>query len=199
MGPRRCDAADPDAAPDERMVTTYRSAVEPDAAGIAEVHVRTWQVAYRGQVPDDYLDSLSVDDRAERWKEILADLEPRAEVLVAEDGGVVVGFASTLKSRDADAAPGTGELAALYVSPARWDHGVGRGLIGLAVEHLGAAGFATATLWVLATNTRARRFYEAGGWSPDGAEQWTHIGGARRATSCAIGSGSRSGRGRPRR
>jgi hypothetical protein len=37
-----------------------------------------------------------------------------------------------------------------------------------ALERLAAAGFAQATLWVLGTNARARRFYEAAGWSADG-------------------------------
>lgn len=40
-----------------------------------------------------------------------------------------------------------------------------------AVEHLTAAGFSRATLWVLATNVRARRFYEAAGWRPDGSSK----------------------------
>jgi len=31
------------------------------------------------------------------------------------------------------------------------------------------AGYETATLWALDTNTRARRFYEIGGWKIDGA------------------------------
>ncbi|MBV9093965.1 MAG: hypothetical protein JO132_08830 [Streptosporangiaceae bacterium] len=38
-----------------------------------------------------------------------------------------------------------------------------------ALERLAAAGFEQAILWVLDSNVRARRFYEAGGWSTDGA------------------------------
>jgi len=38
-----------------------------------------------------------------------------------------------------------------------------------AMATLRAVGFSTATLWVLDTNLRARRFYEAAGWVPDGA------------------------------
>jgi ribosomal protein S18 acetylase RimI-like enzyme len=37
-----------------------------------------------------------------------------------------------------------------------------------AVRRLSDAGFREATLWVLETNDRARRFYEAVGWSLDG-------------------------------
>ena len=37
-----------------------------------------------------------------------------------------------------------------------------------ALDSLGRAGFTEATLWVIDRNDRARRFYEAGGWAPDG-------------------------------
>ena len=47
------------------------------------------------------------------------------------------------------------------------------------LSHLTAGGFTSAILWVLATNDRARRFYEAGGWEREGAERTELIGGAR--------------------
>lgn len=47
-----------------------RIASATDVGRIAEVHVRTWQVAYRGQVPDEYLDSLSIEDRHTAWLQI---------------------------------------------------------------------------------------------------------------------------------
>ncbi|MDQ6926250.1 MAG: nucleotidyltransferase domain-containing protein [Candidatus Eremiobacteraeota bacterium] len=37
-----------------------------------------------------------------------------------------------------------------------------------AISGLRGAGSAEATLWVLDTNVRARRFYESAGWAPDG-------------------------------
>jgi hypothetical protein len=52
---------------------TVRPAVQADARSIAEVHVETWRVAYRGQVPADYLESLSVDQRESMWRAMLAE------------------------------------------------------------------------------------------------------------------------------
>jgi ribosomal protein S18 acetylase RimI-like enzyme len=40
-----------------------------------------------------------------------------------------------------------------------------------ALDRLAAAGYEQATLWVLDTNARARRFYEAAGFRADGAEK----------------------------
>ena len=55
-----------------------------DAYGLAEMHVATWQVAYRGLLPDDYLDGLTVAARVERWQQILTD-SPRQIWVACKD------------------------------------------------------------------------------------------------------------------
>ena len=49
-----------------------RDAELRDARGIAEVHVRSWQAAYAGIVPDEDLAQLSVDEREQFWAQILS-------------------------------------------------------------------------------------------------------------------------------
>ncbi|HET9655869.1 MAG TPA: GNAT family N-acetyltransferase, partial [Kineosporiaceae bacterium] len=154
-----------------------RRAVPADAAAIAGVHVRTWQRAYRGLLPQHFLDGLDPVRRVEVWAQILVGASwPARGTLVAEDGGRVIGFAAICPSRDGDG-HGTGELAAIYVDPACWGTGAGRALMDAAVTALAGAGFAEATLWVLAANVRARRFYTAAGWLTDGAAQEDQFGG----------------------
>ena len=64
-----------------------RPAIPADARPIAEVHVRTWQEAYRGIVPDAVLDALDVDDRERRWKhEWLATPPPGVETAMTTEG-----------------------------------------------------------------------------------------------------------------
>ena len=46
-----------------------------------------------------------------------------------------------------------------------------------ALEQLREIGGERAVLWVLEENARARRFYDRGGWSPDGATRVEPIGG----------------------
>lgn len=146
-----------------------RPARPDDAPAIASVHVRTWQTAYRGQLPDAFLDGLSADLELrtsfwQRW--IASEAAARGQsVLVAEDGGEVAGFATFGPSQDD---PSLVELYAIYVDPDRWDRGHGRALIGSAVRGLRDGGFYEAILWVLETNGRARRFYEIAGWVTDG-------------------------------
>ena len=88
-----------------------------DDVAIAAVHVGSWQAAYRGQVPDDFLDSLSVERRTAVWREILAGSElPRSGVFVLEDNGRVVGFPHICPSRDDDASPDVGEVSSIYLA-----------------------------------------------------------------------------------
>ncbi|MEU6929538.1 hypothetical protein AB0A05_10295 [Streptomyces sp. NPDC046374] len=42
-----------------------REAAPSDAAAVAAVHIRSWRAAYRGLVPDAYLDSLDVGERTD--------------------------------------------------------------------------------------------------------------------------------------
>jgi ribosomal protein S18 acetylase RimI-like enzyme len=149
-----------------------RHAIPGDAAALAVVHVRTWQSAYAGLIPQDYLDSLDPARREPGWRQWLGGVRPPAAILVADDGAAPAGFVAVQPTRDPGADPAvTGEITAIYLLPAHQGSGAGRELMAAAVEHLTSAGFRRATLWVLTTNVRARRFYEAAGWLPDGASK----------------------------
>ena len=46
-----------------------RRASAADVPAIAEVHIRSWQETYVGQVPQSYLDGLAIEDRIRTWHE----------------------------------------------------------------------------------------------------------------------------------
>lgn len=150
-----------------------RPAVPDDAMAVARVHVRAWQVAYRGLMPDDYLDGLRAGDRAQRYDFASGDAS-RPKTLVAIEADEMLGFATISRCRDGDL-PGDGELCALYVEPERWRRGVGRALAAQARRELLRLGFARAVLWVVAGNARAEQFYRADGWAPDGLHRARQI------------------------
>jgi GNAT superfamily N-acetyltransferase len=155
-----------------------RPATRADALAIATVHVRSWQAAYPGLLPQDYLDGLDPLERLERWEEILAATRwPGTGTLVLVDdvpdpaGGadVVIGFANIGATRDEDVDRLTeGELRTLYLDPGRWRRGGGTMLLLAAQSQLRRARFATMSAWVLETNARARTFYERHHWQFDG-------------------------------
>jgi len=148
-----------------------RPATLADTGGIGLVHVRSWQSAYRGKMPQDYLDRLDPAVRAQAWQTVMAGTDPsRGGVLAAAEGGGITGFASFGPSRDGDTDPQvTGEVFAIYVDPDAWGTGTGRELMAGAVAELARLGYTDAILWVLDANDRARRFYALAGWAEDGA------------------------------
>ena len=150
------------------MPIRIREAETKDAEPIATVHVEAWRSVYRGQLSDDYLDGLTAAERLPNTRTMIDGSPPDFRVWVAEDDADLVGFAVTGPSQDADADPKTGELYAIYLEPSRLGTGAGRELFEHAVADLRERGFRTATLWVLESNERARRFYEVAGWSTDG-------------------------------
>lgn len=105
---------------------------------------------------------------AEGWARHLSGSTEGAAVVVAEMEGEVVGFVSIGPSREEDGT-GRGEVLAIYLLPEQWGQGIGRELMEAALDQLRQMGFREATLWVLDTNERAWRFYEAGGWVVDRA------------------------------
>jgi GNAT superfamily N-acetyltransferase len=146
-----------------------RDARPEDVPGIVDVHIRTWQVAYAGQLPGELL-AAQEDRRADRtriWSESIQNAErDRRRILVAHDGGKVLGFASAGPARGE--AEHVGEIYAIYLDPSSWGRGIGRELFKSANDWLSGEGYREAMLWVLASNDRARRFYEAAGWTADG-------------------------------
>ena len=133
---------------------------------VARVHVRSWQVAYRILLPDDYLNRLRPEDRASTYDFETADpLKPRT--IVAAEKEQILGFATTAPSRQPDL-PNHGELCALYVDPEHWGRGIGAALVSAARSNLLELGFQSAFLWVLEGNARAERFYRIDQWLPDG-------------------------------
>lgn len=149
-----------------------RRATPDDAEALALVHVESWKVAYEEVFPREALSALDASQRIPVWERNLSDR--RLITLVVEVEGGVVGFALLGPERHLPGVEGTpepdvGEVYAVYLHPSVWRQGLGRRLMNAAEAELAAAGYREAVLWVLDANHRARAFYRATGWSPDGA------------------------------
>jgi ribosomal protein S18 acetylase RimI-like enzyme len=179
-------------------MATVRRAAAADAPAVGLVHVRAWQAAYRGHMPDEYLDGLRAEDRAAYWEGVLGRDDLQGTILVVERQGEVVGFAAVGPSRDP---AGAGELYAINLDPDHWGTGAGRALLGEAQAELARLGFGETVLWVLSGNARARRFYEIAGWVADGTERTSEVFGVtvpeiryrRRSTSSESSSATPAG------
>ncbi|MEA1901937.1 MAG: GNAT family N-acetyltransferase [Actinomycetota bacterium] len=147
-----------------------RAAAAKDADSLGQLHVETWQAAYRGEFPDEYLDGLDVGGRIDWFRRAI---EEEREILVAEADGWAVGFASFGRSRSNE----WGEIYAVYVHPDHWGEGHGFQLMAAAETRLSEIGFDQALLWVLDSNTQARSFYERQDWTLGRPVKLDEIGG----------------------
>ncbi len=145
-----------------------RPAEPKDATPIGIVHVETWQHAYKGQIPDDYLNSLSVEKRSQRWKEHLEKPDPGKHMWVSEVDGKVVGWSTFGVNRDIDVDKTTAELYGIYILPNFSGQGIGSMLMEKGLNILRAEGYKKASLWVLETNKKSRDWYEGKGWKVEG-------------------------------
>jgi RimJ/RimL family protein N-acetyltransferase len=156
-----------------------RAPTPKDAEALGAVHVRAWQAAYRGGLmPDDYLDSLSAEERTERWRTVLEQPSGsrRSRFVVEAASGTVIGFI-LVGPEDGDEDTLTGELFAINVDPDHWGTGAGRSLHDAGVDALSESGFDRAVLWVHPDNARARSFYESLGWQSDDATRQAEVMG----------------------
>lgn len=138
-----------------------REASLADAADIARVHVKSWQSAYKGIVPDNILDSLSYEQREQYWGKIFRGMLHQEFVYVAEnETRQIVGFASGGPSLAGNASQYQGELFTIYILDNYQRQGLGRRLFFQVVKGLLALQLNSMLIWVLADNP-ACRFYEA--------------------------------------
>ena len=154
-----------------------RRATAADAPAIAIVHVRSWQQAYRGLIADNVLDALDVETRERFWQQMLESQREIAPLLAVVDDRVAglcpldLAKTTTPRGRLVRSMPST-------FSP-------NAGIAALAATCCSrrsstscSAGYNEASLWVLKTNERAVRFYEAAGGNLEGIERTESFRGA---------------------
>lgn len=132
-----------------------RRATVDDLWAIAGFQTVCWREAYRGLVPQDYLDRVTVADRKHRWRHRM--LSGDREIALAINGTVIDGVVSW------GCPDGALELMSLYVRAACRRTGLGSALVDYAI------GRRAARLWVFEGNPRARMFYDRLGFVHDGA------------------------------
>jgi len=164
-----------------------RPALPGDADAIADLHAASWRSAYRAIFSDAYLDGDVVTERRRHWRACLGPEQPSdCGALVATEASECLGFICIRL----DAEPAWGPLLDnLHVRPDRKHAGIGRALIAAGAAWVRARGpYASWHLWVIDSNTPARRVYEHLGWvlrergshlAPDGTRypvwRYTHL------------------------
>lgn len=140
-----------------------RNIKESDIKAVATIHLKCWQKAYAGLLPNSYLRSLTYASFEKRWTNGMMVNNDVVRLLALEKS-LPIGFIVGLENRTPDKCPeASGEVWALYVHPDHWQKGAGKLLFKEFQEVMKAKGHKRLFLWVLESNERGRAFYEAMG------------------------------------
>ena len=156
-----------------------RGAAPADSSEIARINVLGWKAAAKGHIPAErmvWLDA-TIGERSLYWAAIASGEDNDHVLVVAEKAGEVIGFVHAVPSRDPGASSDAAEISTLFVCPEHWGKGVGRALLGAALEELRRREYSSVTLWVLDFNEWARRFYERAAFAPDGSSKVSEFNG----------------------
>lgn len=160
------------------MEITIHRVLPEHASEYIACHISCWQSAYKGIIPDDYLENMSteVETRTERLKKNLNEM-PECQYYYAAVENKMIGRLIMGKSRDADK-PDAGEIYAIYLLEEYWSKGYGRQMMDYAIDTLRQMGYSEIILWILKENERAKRFYEKFNFVFDGSSKEIEIGKA---------------------
>ncbi|MES2071165.1 MAG: GNAT family N-acetyltransferase [Pseudomonadota bacterium] len=152
-----------------------RTANLSDAPAIAHLHAENWRLAYRGLLQDAYLDHEIGAERLASWEERLRSPAPNQYIVVAEEEGILRGFACAFANED----PQWGHyLDNLHVAADSKGRNIGAKLMADVATWCAAIDPAASLfLWVLEANHAAIRFYQHMGGVHDGDEFWSPPGG----------------------
>lgn len=155
---------------------TVRQMLSTDSKRVAQIHTLSWQHAYKGVVPQAFLDDIDVDKRESNWRSGI-EKDPSLIRLVAVAENNILGFVCGLHNRDKNINEIDGELWAIYVDPDRSNDEVGTTLFESFKNELMKSNIFTMNVWVLEENLSARSFYEKVGGKLSSHTKEIEIGG----------------------
>lgn len=145
-----------------------------DARILGEIHSQSWKVAYKGIVPDEILNNITIEKRQKYFEKALTEGWEEDAIIFMDNKAV--GLICIGKCRDEDKEDSSGEIWGIYLLPEYWNMGIGSELINWGLGELKKRNYDKAILWVLEDNLNARKFYEKIGFEHDGTVKEISIG-----------------------
>lgn len=137
---------------DLNIVTATRA----DLPAVAAVTVQSWQMTFKGLLPEAFLSSLTVEGQLARHHKLFSN--PGVCYYIAQQSNEVVGFASGGPNRNLSFTE-PNELYALYLLPDSQRQGVGRRLLVSVARQLQTPARQGLLALVLSDNPH-RQFYD---------------------------------------
>lgn len=136
-----------------------RQAKPLDNYAIANIIVSGWKTAYKGLINDEFLDNLSVDIKAENWKNIILSQNENNHIYIYEENNEILGVIRFGKP-DENYNNYNAEIHVLYVKPALKRKGIGTKLFNFAKKYFLEQNTNQMIIWCLNNNIPSIKFYE---------------------------------------
>jgi GNAT superfamily N-acetyltransferase len=111
---------------------TFRLAVPADAPDMAEVHMRSWEAAYKNIISEEYIKEKNAT-RPALWKRIVTD-ENQYQCVILENGKTVGIMCVVPKPQEDDLSGEFAELEDIYLHPDYYRQGIGTQAMEFAYE-----------------------------------------------------------------
>lgn len=167
------------------MNVIVRPATYDDAAEIANVHINSWREAYKGLMPEDFLNDrpLNFKNRYQLWKRVTMDSAQVTFVAESKEHGVI-GFINGCTPRDPEYKD-YAEVYAVYLLEKYKGQKIGLELFKKYFNEYKKRGFTKAYLWVLKDNPTIK-FYESTGGRFNGHTKEDVIAGQKVTELCYV-------------
>ncbi|NLY46626.1 MAG: GNAT family N-acetyltransferase [Tissierella sp.] len=136
-----------------------------DATSISTIHAKSWKEAYKGLLPNKYLNEI----KDTRWVDMitkgLIDNTMKAWIAIIEDEIIACTCIGDSRYKGYE---NQLELISIYVLPEYWNVGAGSLLIDEVLKYAEDNDYVEVGLWVLDGNNQAIRFYEKNGFLSNG-------------------------------
>lgn len=137
-------------------------AQESDAPAIANLLVRSWRAAYKGIMPDEFLDTISIPQWVSGTKN---HLKNGSDTWLLKQSAETIGVIELCAFRDLiDEFSHCGEIRLIYLTPEKYGMNLGGQLLEFALTQFTERGIHTVCVWTLEKNKRAIGFYQKHGF-----------------------------------
>lgn len=143
------------------MDVKIRKATLEDVEDISNIYALSWKSAYKGIVPQKYLDELKCDFWVSSFQNWINNSIFTTQLIFEND--MPIGCIAYGNARD-DKFANWGEIVSIYLLPDYFRKGYGQKLLKTALIDMKTNGYKNCYLWVLKENSSARYFYESNGF-----------------------------------
>ena len=137
-----------------------------DESVLAYIQTESWKAGFKDILRADVLERCTqVDKATAMYRRLLEQNVGKGYILKVEGKPHCIAWWDTTREKDMS---GYAELICIHSLQDKWRKGYGSRMMNKILEDVSTAGFSKVMLWVFEDNARARRFYEAHGFTTSG-------------------------------